>query len=319
MQIYCPNCHTGYQVNDALLEQRSRKLKCSNCGAVFTIEEGMKTQEVVENPFDDLKEAMKQDFQDDISTDRVLSAEPAKQVIDEATERPSSDTSLESASETSLQVSDDSVVVSDASLQEQESHETDGENGSTTDSSVDLEKIFERLSEHTEHLIETEKKLPFYEKAWLQIKNVLGFHFKIRWVYIFSFCFFFLFVSLYHHRYDVVRRAPFMNSMFKALGVKAKIPGEGLEFQNIGWEFTKEDDGTKLEIKGFIGNSTSRDIDLPTIHIEILDRETSLLQSQNKEMTESKVEASTRLPVDFIIHNPAPTAKYVYMTFIDKD
>ena len=317
MQIYCPKCHTVYQVNDALLEQTSRKLKCSNCGAVFTIEEGIKTQEVVENPFDDLKEAMQQNLQDGLSTDRVLSSEPAKQVIDEAAERLSSDTLRENSSETSLPVTDDSV--SGISSQEQESAESGEENASATDSSADLEKIFERLSEHTEHLIETEKKLPFYEKAWLQIKNVLGFHFKIRWVYIFSFCFLFLFVSLYHHRYDVVRRAPFMNSVFKAFGVKAKIPGEGLEFQNIGWEFTKEDEGTKLEIKGFIGNTTSKDIDLPTIHIEILDKETSLLQSQNKEMAENKVEASTRLPVDFVIHNPAPTAKYVYMTFIDKD
>ena len=335
MQIYCPQCHTGYQVDDDLLSNTSRKLKCSWCGAVFTIEDGIRTQEAVEDPFDSLKQAMTETLQEDISTDRVISSEPAEQVINEAAmeksvskpEDPEDSASADTdAKESSADETNESAGAgeqksegTDSEKQESEEVKAEETDEDLPDQPVDLEKIFERLSEHTEQLMESEQKLPFYEKAWLQIKNVLGFHFKIPWVYIFSFCALFIFINLYNNRYDVVRKAPFMNAVFKSLGVKAKIPGEGLEFHNIGWDFTDDDEGSKLEVKGFIDNSTDRDIDLPTIHIEILDKETSLLQSQNKEMEERKVEASSRIPLSFIIRSPAPTAKYVYMTFIDKD
>ena len=110
-----------------------------------------------------------------------------------------------------------------------------------------------------------------------------------------------------------------MNSVYKAFGIKAKIPGEGLEFQNISWNFITDDENTRLEIKGFVYNKTSDTIDVPVIHIEILDKNTSLLQSQNRTIKEKVIEAGAKIPLDLVVVNPAPTAKYVYLTFIDKD
>ena len=83
-------------------------------------------------------------------------------------------------------------------------------------------------------------KLPFYEKLWLQIRNVLGFHFKIKWKYIFIGLGVFVLLSLFNNRYQVVREVPFLNGVYKAFGVKAKIAGEGLEFQNINWNLVDE-------------------------------------------------------------------------------
>jgi hypothetical protein len=187
------------------------------------------------------------------------------------------------------------------------------------DEPVDLEKIFERLSEHTEHLIERERKLPFYERAWLGIKNVLGFHFKIKWIYIVIALLVFALLSAFNNRYQIVRKLPFLNAAYKAIGVTAKIPGEGLEFQNIGWDFVQDDDGiAKLEIKGFIYNPTDKAIAIPTVHMEILDKDTALLQSQTRDINEV-VEANSKVPLDLIVLHPAPTSKYVYLTFIDKD
>jgi hypothetical protein len=187
------------------------------------------------------------------------------------------------------------------------------------DEPVDLEKIFERLSEHTEHLIERERKLPFYERVWLGIKNILGFHFKIKWIYIFIALLVFALLSAFNNRYQIVRKLPFLNSVYKAVGVTAKIPGEGLEFQNISWDFVQDDDGVaKLEIKGFIYNPTDKAIAIPTVHMEILDKDTALLQSQTRDIDE-EVEANSKVPLDLIVLHPAPTSKYVYLTFIDKD
>ena len=206
-----------------------------------------------------------------------------------------------------------------AELEEAEKEADKKEDKAEEDIQVDLEDIFERLSEHTENLIEREKKLPFYEKAWFHIKNVLGFHFKIRWIYLFGFCGLYILMALYNNRFDIVRKVPFMNAVYKSFGIKARIPGEGLEFQNINWEYFDDEEGRRFEIKGFVNNMTERKVILPTVHIEILDKDTNLLQSQNRDLDTDKVDANTKLPLEFIIPNPAPTAKYVYMTFIDND
>lgn len=254
MQIFCPECDAGYEIDELLLEDKKRRLKCSNCGKIFNVDEAV-------------YHAV--DKQDEISghIEQPVSKDEPDEVEDNA----------------------------------------------------DLEKIFERLSDHTKLLIKQENSLPFYEKTWLQIKNILGFHFKIRWLYIFFAVVAFSSLSLYNNRYQVVREFPFFNSVYKFLGIKAKIPGEGLEFQNISWEFLKEEDGNKLEIKGFVFNQLPRKVDFPVVHIEILDQEMALLQSQNREIEEDTIDSNARVPLKLILENPAPTAKYVYLTFIDKD
>ena len=128
----------------------------------------------------------------------------------------------------------------------------------------------------------------------------------------------FVSLSLYNNRYDVVRKVPFMNGIYKVLGIKAKIAGEGLEFQNITWDYVIDEGVKKLEVKGFINNVTTDTIDIPIVHVEILDKETSLLQSFNRELKDSKISSTGRIPLQVVVENPAPTAKYVYLTFIDK-
>lgn len=336
MQIYCPKCNTGYQIDEKLIENKSRRLKCSNCGDIFTVESLNKNVAEAENvlpenedPFEALSALMSEaeDGKFNISEEQE---EAERLPGEEKTERPAG-----VSAQNEVSTADESAVVQDEkkaegaeSVSAAEGAEKDtvldaaeemaGKDDAEEDN-VDLESIFERLSEHTEHLMEKEKKLPFYEKVWLQVKNILGFHFKIKWNYIFIGLGLFVLLSLYNNRYQVVRDVPFLNNVYKAFGIKAKIPGEGLEFQNISWDFTRNEEGAKLEVKGFIHNLSGKKIELPTIHIEILDKETSLLQSQNRDIAEDVVEPQARIPLNLVIDNPAPTAKYVYLTFIDKD
>ena len=207
-------------------------------------------------------------------------------------------------------VSESSEVILDESDQAENKKEDD---------IIDIESIYERLSEHTSHLIERENTLPVYEKIWLKIKDIFGFHFKVKWKYIVLAVCVFVSLSLYNNRYDVVRKLPFMNGVYKAMGIKAKIAGEGLEFQNITWDYIVDDAIRKLEIKGFVNNITADTIDIPIVHVEILDKETSLLQSFNQELKDNKVVPTGRIPLQVILDNPAPTAKYVYLTFIDRE
>lgn len=278
MQIYCPKCGIGYNVDDEIVREGLRMVRCSNCGEVFKPE-----QADVQNSEIDSKEAFE-------NVSKAMSEDVENNAI-----------SLEEDAEDSADVGDaenkEDVVADD----------------------ITLEDIFVRLSEHTESLMEREKKLPFYEKMWLQVKNVLGFHFKIKWSYIFVALFIFVMMSLYNNRYDVVRKVPFMNDVYRMFGIRAKIAGEGLEFQNITWDFVDDEKGVRLEVKGFIYNKTGKVLDVPQLHVEILDKDTQLLQSHNRELKEKEIEAKAKLAINLVLGNPAPTSKYVYLTFVDRD
>ncbi len=327
MRIYCPNCNTGYEINEELIKDKVRKVKCSNCGKVFeagSLKSAMPVNNEEgnpENPFDALSSVMKEENVSDVRAKDTTDTEE----IDIKADVDVNDNIEQNTNNVS---EDDNIAKDDkgnsADVEDKQEEATISKNEVVSDdikedAEVNIESIFERLSEHTEKLIEKEKKLPFYEKMWLQIKNVLGFHFKVRWSYIFVGLLAFVAISLYNNRYDVVRKASFMNEVYKFFGIKAKIPGEGLEFQNISWNFITDDENTRLEIKGFVYNKTSDTIDVPVIHIEILDKNTSLLQSQNRTIKEKVIEAGAKIPLDLVVVNPAPTAKYVYLTFIDKD
>ena len=104
-----------------------------------------------------------------------------------------------------------------------------------------------------------------------------------------------------------------------AFGIKAKIAGEGLEFQNVIWEYVEDEGVRKLELKGFINNITSSVIAVPVVHVEILDKNTLLLQSFNQKLNDKEIASGNRIPLQMVVENPAPNAKYVYFTFIDEE
>ena len=315
MRIYCPKCHTGYEIDEQQIADKSRRVECSNCGEIFTADELLfavdkpetESENSAREAFDLLHEVMTENMPDGSTGEYPAETEDLSATF--RAEAVSEETAAEELPEETTPK--DAAEVSDNAAGEEEAAE---------DEDVDLEKIFERLSEHTAHLLDEEKHLPFYEKFWLQVKNILGFHFKIKWHYIAAFAAVFVLISLFNNRYQVVRSAPFLNAVYKVFGIEAKIPGEGLEFQNINWEyFDNDEEGRRLQIKGFIYNKTDKSIEVPVVHIEILDKDTVLLQSQNREIEQSTAEPQTRIPLDLEIKNPAPTAKYVYLTFINKD
>ena len=126
-------------------------------------------------------------------------------------------------------------------------------------------------------------------------------------------------VAVYNYRYEIARSVPLVGAIYKILGIKAHVPGEGLEFQNINWNFIENEAGRVLEVKGFIYNPTDREIDIPTVRVEILDKDTVLQQSINQKPTVQSLKPDSRIAVGVIVKSPSPTAKYVYMTFIDLD
>jgi len=150
-----------------------------------------------------------------------------------------------------------------------------------------------------------------------QLKNLLGLNRKINFKLLGAVLGLFFILVFYNYRYEIVRTVPFSNFFYQIFGIKAKVPGEGLEFQNINWNYVNNEGNRILEIKGFINNPTSRTIEIPTVHVELLDQNTMLLQSLNQKPSVKLLKPEERIAIGMVVKTPSPTAKYVYMTFID--
>lgn len=188
---------------------------------------------------------------------------------------------------------------------------------SQSEDSGDIKEIFQRLNEQTEDLFKTEQKIPVYKRFWTKIKSRCGLNSKARRNFLWSAVAIILLLLLYNYRFEVVRSVPAMDWVYRAAGVKAKIPGEGLEFQNIVWNDFEDDYVRTLEIKGFIANRTKQDVLLPVTRIEMLDKDANLLQSIHQKPSIKMLKPGGRVAIGIIVKKPSPLTKYIFLTFTD--
>lgn len=181
----------------------------------------------------------------------------------------------------------------------------------------DMKAIFERLSAKTENLFQEENELPAYKRNLIKFKSIMGFNNKANRRYFALSVLILLLLAMYSYRYEIVRTAPFMEKAYQFLNIDATIAGEGLEFQNIVWRDFDDDFVRKLEIKGFVVNPTKKEVDLPIIHIEMLDKDAKLLQMLDERSDVQRLKAGGRVAISIIVTKPSPLTKYVYLTFID--
>lgn len=282
MQIYCPKCHMGYEVNENLIPATGRRLRCGNCKEIFKFDRDGMSESVAQTesmPLPDNEE-----------------------------------NNLSSSAETSAP---ENEAEDNANTETVSTEETKAQNETTP--AIDIKDVFERLSAQSEKLFEAEQKLPWQQRLLMQLKTMLGLNRKFNLKIITAVIAVLSLVMLYNYRYEIVRSIPFMNGIYRLAGIRAKIPGEGLEFQNVNWNYIDVGNGKVLEVKGFINNPTQRNIDIPTVHVELLDKDTILLQSMNQKPSVATLKPDSRIAVGVIVKNPSPTAKYVYLTFIDVD
>ena len=48
MRIYCPKCHMGYEVDESLIPEAGRRLRCSNCKEIFRFDRNGASESVVQ-------------------------------------------------------------------------------------------------------------------------------------------------------------------------------------------------------------------------------------------------------------------------------
>ena len=284
MRIYCPDCKTGYEVNPDLIPESGKKVRCSGCHCVFRV----------------------------TPADLLPSAEMRKpEKIKENVEIPEAEENTDSSAAASQQEENSAGANGEVSVAE-------GENKSAAEQD-ELKNIFERLSVQTEGLFKAEQELPLPKKIVYKLKQLLGLTNKTnRWLYPLMILVL-AGLSLYSFRYEIVRKVPALDKVYQAMGIRATIPGEGLQFQNITWNKFEEDYVGNLEVKGFIANPTDREIVLPVVHVELLDSDAVMLQSLDQIPTMTSLKPGGRLAISIVIKKPAPLTKYVFLTFISKN
>ncbi len=122
-------------------------------------------------------------------------------------------------------------------------------------------------------------------------------------------------LALFSFRYDIVRKFPWAERFYTAMGTDSVIVGEGLEFQNISRHEYEEDYIKKLQIKGFLVNKTEKEIAVPTIHVEVLSKEAAKLQEMNVRPPVEKILPGKRIAFNVIITQPSPLSKHILLTF----
>ncbi len=285
MLIHCPKCMAAYEINEALIPEKGKKMRCSNCAEVFT--------------------ALPADLQnrpEKVEPEEVL---PATDVPEEMGDADESSNVEEISTGEAEQGTDDVVNATEEVAKPEDDNPMDD--------------IFKRLSQQTEGLFKAENELSHWQRFVLKFKKVVGFHSQVFRKALAGVSVVLLLLCCYSYRFEIVRQLPFLHYVYGAFGIQSVVPGEGLEFENIVWDMFEEDYVRKLAIKGFIVNSKERDIDLPVIHVEMLDSDVQMLQVLNQTPDVVKLPAGGRLAVNLVVNKPSPLTKYIYLTFIARD
>lgn len=326
MQIYCPKCKTGYEIEAAVVPEKGRKLRCGVCGKVFgclpeDFADGSKlrTAEFTE------EEKKHLDGQGYLSEDvaakpDVTAISPEAAAKDEAAGQTQTEPAAQELSfqpdAGEAEPKPDADTVSEAeegsgkTLEELEAEASVSANRGVKD-------IFERLSKETEALFKAESEEKPVKKYWFGLKKALGLRNPHNVKYYLAAFVMLLLLFMYYARFEVVRAVPFLEPVYGLAGIKAFVTGEGLEFQNVSRRDFEEDSVRKFEVKGFIANQTSKTIDIPTIKAELLDKDARMIQSKKVAPVIPLVTAQGKVPFSFVIEKPSLLGKYIYLTFVD--
>ncbi len=295
MQIYCPKCKTGYEIEAELIPEQGRKLRCVQCKEIFVcrpedLEEGSVLRQA--EPTEESKAELKDDAKEETLVENNETSE-AQPVANAEVPQPQ-----ETAEENGGEENTD------------EAEEVD-------EAEKSIKDIFQRLSVETEALFKEEAAEKPMHKFWGQAKKALGLNRSKNYKYYYLLLLVFSLLFLYYARYGIVRTMPVMLPVYESLGIKAKIIGEGLEFQNISRREFEEELINKTEIKGFIANTTTQTIQIPRIRIELLDKNAQSLQVLVKYPTIDVVSAGNKVPFSYTLNKPSMLTKYIYLTFTD--
>lgn len=319
MQIYCPKCKTGYEIDADVVPENGRKLRCAVCGKVFKC----LPEDLIDGSKLRMAEFTAEEKEHLDEQGRLLEKETEETIVVNASETAALENAAEKDKPEQMQNEEikekPEEIVPDTGIAEQAPTKSleELEEESRDPGSKDVKDIFERLSQETEALFKAESEEKAVKKYLFNLKKTFGLQNPRNYKYYFIVILTLILLSLYYARFEVVRSAPFMESAYRVFGIKAVVTGEGLEFQNVSRRDYEEDYVRKFEVKGFIANQTAKTLQIPTIKIELLDKDARSIQTETVNSVIPLVTSHGKVPFSFIIDKPSPLTKYIYLTFIE--
>ena len=180
---------------------------------------------------------------------------------------------------------------------------------------AEMQDIFARLSTQTQDLFQKEQTRPVHQKLWSSFKHISGVEHPGTLKYYLLGILVLVGLFLISIRYEVVRQFPAAEKFYTALGIESRVIGEGLEFQNVVRNEYEEDYIRKLEIKGYIVNTNKQKVTLPLIHVEVMDKDTNILQAINDKAPIAELEPNEKQMFRIVITQPSSLSKYILLTF----
>ena len=340
MLIQCPNCEICYQIEKDILPEGGRKFRCAKCGQVWQArpEDAFEATDDVKiygvhnegaTSASDSASASESTLEPDSSSESFqaeereqtqLSADTPEPVAEDAAATEATATA-DSAQPEESTPADDSSSPADAESSPADGATTPEQQSAAEPSpsegglSSDMQEMFSRLNKQTEIIENFDKNASAVQKGMRMASNSL--HWRnplIRGIIVLVLLLLIL-LSLFSFRYEITRNLPFMESFYKAFGFESVVIGEGLEFNNVNRREYEEDYIRKLEIKGLILNKTEEELAVPTILVELLDKNGDVLQRQTVNAPTDKLASGERTAFMFVVTQPSTLTKYVYLTF----
>ena len=303
MLIRCPECEVCYRIELEMIPEKGRRFRCAKCGKVWqafpqdAFEETEENASLVYNP-----------ETDDTGPEAVeLSGE-----VDE------NDSSGEEQAETvsAEEPADEEEQPSAETEKSEEPEEAKSENSKVSN---EIQEIFSRLNAQTTFINDMDKQVPAPRRLARRVSDFLNWRNPYSRYGLLGVAGVVFVLAFFSFRYEITRMIPVMENIYNLLGVESKIIGEGLDFRNVVRREYEEDYVRKLEVKGFIVNQTEQNLPVPPIYIEVLDKDGNILEIQNAKSPVEEVSPDKPAPFSFVLNQPSPLSKYIYITFTAAD
>lgn len=287
MLVSCPKCKVSYAIEPELISENGKKLRCAKCGEVWLC----KPDDLFNQPQEDISNPDSDDSAVDSLSNLQAPIENAQEAVEEET------------SETKVDEAEEQMPEPKVDAEEEKS---------------DMKEIFARLSQQTEDIFAKEQTRPKHKKILVKAKFALGLQHKSRQLYLIGTLFMLFLLLMFYVRFDLVRYFPATEKLYSTFGIVSRITGEGLEFQNVVRNEYEEDYVRKLEIKGFLANTMSNSLNIPMIHVELMDKDTNIIYSSDETAPLKRLGSGARMAFRIVITKPALNTKYIYLTLVDK-
>ena len=172
-------------------------------------------------------------------------------------------------------------------------------------------KMFENATTENNALFEDEK-LPAPSK--IRIMPVVRYKQSINYVLILLLLFLSVAV-LYLARFDVVRYAPNLESIYQKFNIQSVYLGQGLQFSNLSMFQEDKDSISKLKITGIINNVSKYFVDVPPVKVVLYNKNGNKILDTTHYLPIKRVMAYGRFSFEIVITNPNPGQKNVHITF----